>query len=31
MKKLFFPYGQTHLDYEFDEKELAGVLTSSIE
>ena len=31
MKKLFFPYGQTQLDYEFDEKELAGVLTSSIE
>lgn len=31
MKKLFFPYGQTQLDYEFDEKELIGVLTSSIE
>ena len=31
MKKLFFPYGQTQLDYEFDEKELVGVLTSSIE
>ncbi len=31
MKKLFFPYGQTHLEYEFDEKELVGVLTSSIE
>ncbi len=31
MKKLSFPYGQTQLDYEFDEKELVGVLTSSIE
>ena len=31
MKKLSFPYGQTHMQYEFDEKELAGVLTSSIE
>lgn len=31
MKKLLFPYGQTQLCYEFDEKELAGVLTSSIE
>ncbi len=31
MKKLLFPYGQTHLEYEFDEKELVGVLTSSIE
>lgn len=31
MKKLFFPYGKTQLDYEFDEKELVGVLTSSIE
>lgn len=31
MKKLFFPYGQTQIEYEFDEKELAGVLTSSIE
>lgn len=31
MKKLFFPYGQTHLEYEFDDKELVGVLTSSIE
>lgn len=31
MKTLFFPYGQTHLEYEFDEKELVGVLTSSIE
>lgn len=31
MKKLSFPYGHTHLEYEFDEGELAGVLTSSIE
>lgn len=31
MKKIFFPYGQTHLDYEFKDEELAGVLTSSIE
>ncbi len=31
MKRLFFPYGQEKLDYEFDEKELVGVLTSSIE
>lgn len=31
MKKLSFPYGQTHLEYEFDEKELVGVLSSSIE
>lgn len=31
MKKLSFPYGKTHIDYEFDEKELIGVLTSSIE
>lgn len=31
MKTLFFPYGQTHLEYEFDEKELVGVLISSIE
>ncbi len=31
MKTLSFPYGQTHLEYEFDEKELVGVLTSSIE
>ena len=31
MKKLFFPYGKTELSYEFDEKELVGVLTSFIE
>ena len=31
MKKISFPYGKIKLDYEFDEKELAGVLTSSIE
>ena len=31
MKKVSFPYGQTHLDYAFKEEELAGVLTSSIE
>ena len=31
MKKISFPYGQTHLEYEFTDKELAGVLTSSIE
>ena len=31
MKKISFPYGQTHLDYEFKDEELAGVLTSSIE
>ena len=31
MKKISFPYGQTHLDYEFKDDELAGVLTSSIE
>ena len=31
MKKISFPYGQTHLDYEFRDEELAGVLTSSIE
>ncbi len=31
MRKLAFPYGQTHMEYEFDEKELIGVLTSSIE
>ena len=30
-KKISFPYGQTHLDYEFRDEELAGVLTSSIE
>ena len=31
MKKIFFPYGKKQLSYEFDEKELVGVLTSSIE
>ena len=31
MKKIFFPYGKTELSYEFDEKELVGELTSSIE
>ncbi len=31
MKKICFPYGQTQLGYEFNEKELVGVLTSSIE
>ena len=31
MRKLTFPYGQTNMEYEFDEKELIGVLTSSIE
>jgi len=31
LKKISFPYGQTHLDYEFRDEELAGVLTSSIE
>ena len=31
MKKISFPYGKTYLEHMFDEKELAGVLTSSIE
>lgn len=31
MKKILFPYGQTHMECEFTESELAGVLTSSIE
>ena len=31
MKKIAFPYGKGSLEYNFDEKELAGVLTSSIE
>ncbi len=30
-KELLFPYGKEKLCYEFDEKELSGVLTSSIE
>ncbi len=31
MKKIMFPYGKEKLEYEFNEKELAGVLTSKIE
>ena len=31
MTKLAFPYGHEHWEYEFDEKELSAVLTSSIE
>lgn len=31
MRKIYFPYGKTELSYEFDEKELVGELTSSIE
>ncbi len=31
MTKISFPYGKGHLDYEFAEGELLGVLTSSIE
>lgn len=31
MKKISFPYGKTKLEYEFNETELVGVLTSSIE
>ncbi|MBO5725600.1 MAG: nickel-dependent lactate racemase, partial [Clostridia bacterium] len=31
MKKLLFPYGQTHLEYEFCDNDLAAVLTSNIE
>ncbi len=30
-KEILFPYGKEKLKYAFDEKELAGVLTSSIE
>lgn len=30
-KEIFFPYGKEKLKYSFDEKELAGILTSSIE
>ncbi len=30
-KKILFPYGKENLSYEFDSKELSGVLTSSIE
>ena len=31
MKKILFPYGQTHLEYDFNEQDLAAVLTSHIE
>ncbi len=31
MKEIFFPYGKTKLAHSFDESEIAGVLTSSIE
>lgn len=31
MKTVHFPYGKTHLSYDFDEDQLIGVLTSSIE
>ena len=31
MKKITFPYGKQRVEYEFDESELLGVLTSSIE
>lgn len=30
-KEIFFPYGKEKLKYTFDEKELSGILTSSIE
>jgi nickel-dependent lactate racemase len=30
-KEIFFPYGKENLSYKFDDKELLGVLTSSIE
>ena len=30
MKEISFPYGKTKMTYAFDEKELAGVLVSSI-
>ena len=30
-KEIHFPYGKEKLKYSFDEKELAGILTSSIE
>lgn len=30
-KEILFPYGKEKLSYEFDEKELSGILTSSIE
>ncbi len=31
MKEILFPYGKEKLSYQFDTKELSGVLTSSIE
>ena len=31
MKEILFPYGKEKLNHKFDSKELAGVLTSSIE
>lgn len=31
MKRIFFPYGKEKIYYDFNEDELAGVLTSSIE
>ena len=31
MKKLLFPYGHEHFDYEFSDNELIGVLESSID
>lgn len=31
MREIIFPYGKTQLKYSFNERELAGVLTSSIE
>ena len=31
MKEILFPYGKEKLAYQFDEKELTGVLTSHIE
>ena len=30
-REILFPYGKGNLGYEFDSKELSGVLTSSIE
>ena len=30
-KEILFPYGKEKLKYAFDEKQLSGVLTSSIE
>ena len=31
MKEVLFPYGKTKLSYKFEDDELAGVITSSIE